>query len=459
MKYRPLNISKISDRSTLGVEPGLFSGMRLKYTALNQPEKVVCGLIVLAPLWWLWGWTYLFIIFAAGVFAYEWRSTGTIALRSPSAIVVFGLCFGCCGMINSFFYLQLNGIAFGPRQILGLFESWIIPSMLLWYIQSKRLKIRLEPLAWAFSVLVGEMLLVLLIALVVFQQQEYQPLRSIFGWLTNKSTAYAHGMGNTNYLLPYFALDESFIPGLVRYIFFFPGPEALALMAGFIVLLALDLKNRTWSGTLFACAYFISLLSGTRSVLVSLFLVVILRYVLTAGKTFGLALVLTVMAAASFATFSLPPTSNFVFDGVKQVAQQVDSARADSTAGRSAIYRQTWQRIVNAPNRELFLGHIVPGESVTPYYKPAKIGTHSFYLSTLLYRSGIIGTLIFIGFWANVWWWFIRTRHTRPLCCLLVLVLFSLTFTVMELERPVMPLILLCSMLQQPNLSLTRRSR
>ncbi|MEM6613039.1 MAG: hypothetical protein AAF652_12460, partial [Cyanobacteria bacterium P01_C01_bin.72] len=310
-----------------------------------------------------------------------------------------------------------------------------------------------QPIAWAFSILVAQMMLVLLVSLVVFQQADYAPMRSLFGVIAGKSTEFVHGAGNTNYLLPYLALDEGFIPGLVRYIFFFPGPEALALITGFIALLALDIKNRSWSMILFAGAYFISLLSGTRSVLVSLFLVIILRYFITAGKTFGVPLMLAVMSAISFATFSFPPSSNLIFDSVEQIVQEVDSARADSTAGRSAIYSQTWRKITLASEPELFLGHVVPGESVTPYYEPAKIGTHSFYLSTLLYRSGVIGTLIFFGFWASVWWWFYRTRRLRPLCCCLVLVLFSLTFTVMELERPVMPLILLCSMLQQPKLS------
>lgn len=456
MKYRLLNIS---DRPNALAEPELFDGLKLQFAALNQTERVVCGLIVLTPLWWLWGWSYLIILLGLVIFGYEWRQTGSLSLKSPGAMVILALCFGSYSIITSIFYLKLNGIAFGPRQILGIVESWIVPAFLLWYIQSKRLKIRLQPLAWAFSLLVGEMMVVLLISLVVFQQADYAPLRSLFGVIGGKSTEFVHGAGNTNYLLPYLALDEGFVPGLVRYIFFFPGPEALALITGFIALLALDLKNRGWSWVLFAGAYFISLLSGTRSVLVSLFLVIILRYFITAGKTFGLALMLAVMAAISFATFSFPPSSNLIFDSVEQVVQEVDSARADSTEGRSEIYSQTWRKITLASEPELFLGHVVPGESVTPYYEPAKIGTHSFYLSTLLYRSGVIGTLIFLGFWASVWVWFYSTRQIRPLCCCLALVLFSLTFTVMELERPVMPLILLCSMLEQPSLSLTRRSR
>ena len=391
----------------------------------------------------------LSLLLTLSVFAYEIKQKGGLSLDSPSWTVGWALAFGFYTVIVGYFYLTSNNISFSPRQILGAVESWIAPGFLLWYIQSKGLKVRLQVVAWAFSVIVALMLVVFLVSVLVFQQADYVPLRSIFGFITGKSTEFEHGLGNSNYLIPYFAKDESFIPGLVRYVFFFHGPESLALTSGFVALLALDLKNRTWSLGLFAAAYFVSLLSGTRSVFVSLILVVVLRYVITAGKTFGVALIMTLLASISFATFTLPVTSNLVFDTVDRAVQGVNEARADSSQGRGEIYTETWQRVVNAPDVELMFGHVIPGETVTPTYEPAKIGTHSFYLSSLLYRGGVFGTLIFIGYWGTLCWRFCQNQHRQPLCCLLALVLFSLTFCVMELERPVMPLILLCSMLEQ----------
>ncbi len=441
----------VSDRHNFNqdVAQKLFSGLKLRFSALSRIETIVCWLIILTPLWWLWGWSYLFIVLTLATFAYEIKQSGSLSLDTPSWVVVWALCFGCYSIIAGYAYLKSNNIIFSPRQMLGVVDSWLTFALLTWYIQSKKLKIRLQVVAWSFSVLVILMLGVFLVSLVVFKQADYLPLRSLFGLLTDKGTVFEHGLGNSNYLIPYFATDESFIPGLVRYVFFFHGPESLALVAGFIALLALDLKNRPWSLTLFAGAYFISLLSGTRSVLVSLVLVVVFRYVITAGKTFGVALILTVMATVSFATFSFPPTSNLLFDSIEQTAQEVNDTRADSSQGRGEIYVQTWEKIVNAPDLELLFGHVVPGESVTPNYEPAKIGTHSFYLSTLLYRSGIIGTIIFLVFWVTLFWWFYSTQTTRPLCCLLVFILFTLTFTVMELEGSVMPIILICSMLEK----------
>ncbi|MDJ0593515.1 MAG: hypothetical protein QNJ72_26600 [Pleurocapsa sp. MO_226.B13] len=426
----------------------LFSGIRLRFSVLNQTEKVVCFLIVLIPVWWLWGWSYLLIPLTLSIFAYEIKQTGKLSLNQPSLIAILAFSFGLYVIITSYFYLEYNDIAYSPRTILSKVDSWLASALLLWYIQSNNIRIRLQVVAWAFSVVIVQITIVLLVSLIIYQQRDYVPLQSLFGFITGKSADFEHGLGNSNYLIPYFPTDESFIPGLVRYVFFFHGPESLALVAGFITLLALDLKNSTWSLLLFGSSYFISLLSGTRSVFVALFLVFILRYIITIGKTFGIALVLAMMAAVSFSTLSLPLTSNIVFDRLEQTAQSVGEARADSTEGRSKIYTQTWKKIVNAPNTEFFWGHKVPGENVTAY-PTAKIGSHSFYLSTLLYRSGLFATIIFVFYWIALIWWFYSTRASRPLSCLMILTLFSLTFCVMELEQPVMPIILICSMLRK----------
>lgn len=431
-----------------GIDSELFSGIRLRFSALNQTEKVVCLLIVLIPVWWLWGWSYLFTLLTFSVFAYEIKQTGELSLNKPSAIVMLGFCFGLYTIIISYFYYEFNDLAYGARTFLTKIDSWFMSSLLLWYIQSKNLRIRLEVIAWAFSVVIVQMMIVLLVSLVIYQQRDYLPMRSIFGFVTGKSAVFESGIGRSNYLMPYDARDESFIPGIVRYAFFLHGPVALAVFTAFIGLVALDLKNRTWSLLLFGSSYFISLLSGTRSVFVALIIILILRYVVTIGKTFGVALVLAAIATVTFSVFSLPLTSNMIFNNVEQAGQSVYEARADSSAARGKIYSQTWKELLDASNQQLFWGHIAEGENVTSY-ATAKVGSHSLYLS-LLYRSGLIATIIFISYWTALIWWFFSTRDSRPLSCLMILALFTLTFAVMELEQPVIPTILICSMLRKP---------
>ena len=431
------------------IDSELFSGKKIRFSALNQTEKVVCLLIVLTPLWWLWGWSYLLLILTLSVFAYEIKQKKELSLKRPSAIAILTLCFGLYTIITSYFYYEFNDLTYGPRLFLFIIDSWIASAFLLWYIQSKNLQIRFSVVAWAFSIVVIEMLVVLLVSILIYQQKDYAPLRSIFAFITGKSAVFERGLGNRNYLIPYFASDEGFIPGFVRYVFFFEGPEALALVAGFITLIALDIKNNTWSLLLFGSSYFISLLSGTRSVFFALIIILLLRYIVTvtAGKTFGIALILAMMAAVSFSVFSLPLTSNIVFDNVEQASESVYEARADSSEARGKIYAQTWKEIVDAPNTELFWGHIIQGENVTSH-PTAKVGSHSFYLSTLLYRSGLIGTILFFVYWASLIWWFFSTRDSRPLCCLMIFVLFSLIFSIMEFEQCVLLIVLICSMVR-----------
>lgn len=436
----------IENKSSIDSE--LFSGIRLRFSALNQTEKVVCLAIVLIPVWWLWGWSYLLTLLTLSVFAYEIKQTGGLSLSKPSAIVILGFCFGLYGILASYFYFEFNDITYGARTFLIRIEFWFMSSLLLWYIQSKKLKIRLQVVAWAFSVVIVQMAILLLVSLVVYQQKDYLPMRSLFGFVTGKSAVFESGIGRSNYLMPYDARDESFVPGLVRYAFFMHGPVALGVFTAFISLVALDLKNHTWSLLLFSSSYFISLLSGTRSVFVALLLILILRYVVTIGKTFGVALVLAMMAAVSFSVFSLPLTSNIVFDNANQATQSVYEARADSSEARGKIYAQTWKEILNASTQQLIWGHIVDGENVTSY-ATAKVGSHSFYLS-LLYKSGLIATIIFICYWTALVWWFFSTRDSRPLSCLMILALFTLSFTVMEMEQPVIPTVLICSMLKKP---------
>ncbi len=216
---------------------------------------------------------------------------------------------------------------------------------------------------------------------------------------------------------------------------------------GFVCLLSLDIKNRFWSTFLLLGSVFLLLTSGTRSVWVSLPIVLIVRYLLTAGKVFGGAFVCGLLAIVSL-SMSVPVISNAVADNVLNTAEKTANARADSTEVRGEIYRLTIKGIENSDNSQFVFGHVFNGEGVLPGYKPAQVGTHSFILGTLLYRGGLVGTAFFATFWISLLWWLYKTRYDRP-SCLFVFVLFSLTFATMELEMPVLPITLLCIMLRK----------
>lgn len=75
---------------------------------------------------------------------------------------------------------------------------------------------------------------------------------------------------------------------------------------------------------------------------------------------------------------------------------------SDSTGGRLALYRQTWDAALDAP----LLGHGAPrlSESVGVY-----MGTQG-YVWTILFSYGLVGLVLFLGYlWGSVWW----TRGVR----------------------------------------------
>ncbi len=431
-------------------DESLFSGIWLKWSSLTKAEKVVCLVISLIPLWWLLGWKHLFFFLGIGLFAYDFWRDKELRLTRPSIPVIFGLSFFLYSLLIRYLYGLYTGDSMSPNSILSVLNTWAGPSLMIWYIQSRNIRIRWQVIAWSFSVVVGLMIFFWGVIFFLWQQGSYVPPRSLYGLLTGKSVTYVPGAGNSNYLIPYFFTDESFIPGMVRYVYFFPGPESLGLTVGFISLLSLDLKNKLWSVALFSASIFILLTSGTRSVTLALPIVFILRYILVAGKSFGLWTVCALLAVLSFSTFSIPPVTNAVFDGLNKTAEVTANARADSTAIRGKIYRLTIERISSASNLQFFLGHVVRKEGVLPGYEPAKVGSHSFILGSLLYRLGVVGTLIFAIFWSSLLWTVYQKRKTKPLAYLLVFVVFTLTFIVMELELPVMPITVLAVAVYKP---------
>ncbi|MGJ3245674.1 MAG: hypothetical protein ACFE0I_06310 [Elainellaceae cyanobacterium] len=448
-------LSKQSDTEKGIRNEPLFSGGLLQWRVLTQSEKVVSASIVLIPLWWLLGWPHMPVLMVMGLIGYDYWQHKKIRLKFPSLPVISLFAFCLYTLFSRYFSTIYDGGSLSPNAIFSALNPYGGPAVILWYIQSHKIRGRWQVVAWSFSVVAVAMLLFWSVIYVGWGQANYDPPRSLYGILTNKSRTYVPGAGNSNYLIPYFATDESLIPGLVRYIYFFPGPEALALVAGFISLLALDIKNKIWSGSLFLAACFILLTSGTRSVIVVLPLVFAVRTLFTVGKTFGFWFLCALIATLSFSSLSVPPITQTLFNTFVDTTEIVGSARADSTEVRSEIYQGTIDGILEGSERQFWLGYVKTGDTILLGYDPARIGTHSFWLGTLLYRAGVIGSLIFLVFWVSIIWTVYQERSTKPVVCLLTFLLFMLTFMVMEIEMPVMPIALLCVVMHQSKPSST----
>lgn len=436
----------ISSTSTPSSE-NLLQGIFLRWELLTQSEKVACLGIALVPLWWLWGWSFLFVLLAAGIVSYEYYYHRKIQLQRPSLLIFAFLAYGLYDLIGSVFYSQYHSSSIGIRDLTDQFETVFAPSFILWYVQSRNIRVRLTVVAWAFSIVVASMIIAWLYGVIVMRQAQFVHPRSLFGLLTKKPPIYEPGLGNTNYLIFYRASDKS-VPGFVRFFLFFHGPESLALATAFIALLALDIKNRIWSIGLFCGSGLMLLMSGTRSTWLALPTVILIRWLVKTGAKQGLWLVLALITFCS-CLFMLPPVTDFLSDVSAKTAQSSNELRGDSSDVRAEIYRRTSERVLNSSDWQLIMGHTVPGETVLREYEPAKVGTHSFYLGTLLYRQGLVGTGLFILYWFSLGAWLYRTRHGRPIAALLIIVLITFTFSVMAYESIVNPIILVCAVTRQ----------
>jgi hypothetical protein len=426
----------------------LSESCHLVWYRLTRAEKVVVACICLIPLWWLLGWSYLFLLLAGSVYLYEFCSQGKIRLSAPHPFVILMVFYGLHSLISEYFYASLHQVSMSIRDWVGAVNSWIATGLVLWYIQSKPIRTRPLVVAGAFAFVVALMLVFWGVIYFVWQQADYSPTRSLFGILAGKGEVYEPGVGNNNFLIPYFANDHS-IPGMVRYVFFFYGPESLALALCFICLLALELKHPWAAVALFSGAAFLLLLSGTRSVWIVLPTVLAIHWLLKAGQLMGSWLVCALIAVTSFTTLSIPSVTNQVLTQIDQTTSATAELRGNSTEVRNEIYQRTWSAILDADDTRLLFGHVNPGETVLPGYAPAKVGSHSFYLGSLLYRKGLMGTGIFLAFWAALIQWFYQTRRGRPSCCWLMLAVFSVTFCVMEWESVVTPLLLVMATLRE----------
>jgi hypothetical protein len=426
----------------------LFSGIWIRWRRLTDAEKLVSASIILTPVWWFIGWGFFMMLFVGSILTYQFLRQGELRLRRPSLVVFSLVTFSLYSFISLFFYKSYNGERFIPSDFVAFLSGWFCPAIMLWYITSNKIRVRLSVIAWAFSVLVAEMFITWLFIVIVLRQGSYTIPLNLAGILTGAGP-FEPAKGTGNYLRAYLPTDVS-IPGMSRYIFFFAGPEALAVVAGSISILALDIKNRLWSRLLFASAFFLMLLSGTRSSWLAMPTVLILRFLVKASKAGGLMIICALIAVLSFTTLSLPSVTDVLLKTTAEKSQATGELRGNSTEVRSEIYRRTRERISEASEQNLFLGHVIPGETVLPEYPPAMVGTHSFILGALLYRSGLIGTSIFSVYWLSLIVWFFNTRANRPMSCLLIHIFFSYCFAVMELESTVMPVTLICALIYEP---------
>lgn len=417
----------------------LFHGIWLRWGALTQTEKVVCAGIILIPLWWFIGWGLMVFFWLIGVAIYELCYHRKIRLSRPTPEVVAFIIFSFYRTIS----YALNAPVIVPRVLIDPILTLTCGGLLLWYIQSHNIRVRLQVVAWAFSVLICMMVLWWLFFHFVLSEPYYVPPRTLFAVITNKGTYDPSKLGSVgNYLVPY-NLNSQGLGGLLRYTFFFPHPTVSSFAIGFAGLIALDLKNRWWSLPIVTACTFLILVCQARNAWLALSIVLIVRWLITTGKTGGLAFLLSLFAITSFTTLSLPSVTDWISDTYTNTVEATSNFRKDSTDTRSEVYYKTWNKVVEEP----FLGHGVNGPPVQPGYEFATIGSESFILGNLLYKSGVLGTGVFLTFYISLLTRLYNTRGDRPLSCFLMLLYFSLASLFTEFLVPEGFIVMLCTML------------
>ncbi len=439
MKQKSLSIAT----SPIVKDDALFSGIWIRWQNLTIPERLVCANIVLLPAWWVAGlYTYMLTFIFIGVAIYEKNHYDKLRLKSPSITVKALFAFGAYTLIS----VVLNDRSTSITSLLRIALFWFVPALLLWYIQSNNIKVRFQAVAWACSVSVIQMLALWLVIHFGLSERSYAPPQSLFGLVTGKEEEYESGSGYGNYLMPYTPHDKVF-GNLSRFSFFFLYPELGALVISYIGFIALDIKNRRWSGLLFCGCLFLLFISGTRSVWITFPVVLALRYLFTIGKVWGSSILFGLLAVTSFITLSLPAVTDLITNTYTGTVKATTSFRANSSEVRQLIYQRTLERIPD----NFFLGHGVAGPTVLPGFAPARIGSHSFILGTLLYRSGLVGTGIFLVFWVSLISWFYNTRNDRPVSSYCLILLVTLCASSMDLAGALLPLILLlCILVRLP---------
>jgi hypothetical protein len=406
----------------------IFAPFLIQWVDLTQSEKVVGLLVALCPMLWILGWNYVMVFLPMMLFLWHYWTGQRLQLTRPSWVVFFAFFYQVYRFVIG---VITRADASVPRMILGGCTA-VSFCFLLWYTESNRIRVRPRVVAWALVILAAEMLLFWLVMQGILGAPTFQPPRTLFAQLTAKGEEYIPGMGNANYLIPYWADD--FLPGGgKRFSFFFPYPEDFALVTGLMGLVALDANDAKRTPWLLAASVFLLFLSGTRSNWLIFPFIFVLRYLVIATKQRGGKILLLALGAAlSFALLSLPAMTDGLSDAIANLSTSTGNFRQDSTEVRSLIYQRTWESIVDETDHRLWLGRGQPGETVLPGYAPAQVGTHSFILGSLLYRAGLIGLGLFSCFWVGLISKIYQTRQLRPLSALLMLLYLSLTFITMD---------------------------
>ncbi|NEQ52042.1 MAG: O-antigen ligase family protein [Leptolyngbya sp. SIO3F4] len=441
------NLSLYSSQATVS----LLRGWQIRWQALTLSEKVVCANIVLIPLWWIAGlYRYWALLLCFGILCHDYLRYRKLQLRRPNFMVACLLLF-CTYQCIGLFLFSLSTSLVNVTTLIRTSIFWFPPAFILWYAKSNNIKVRFEVIAWACSVLAFEMFVFWLAAQAIFKGNSYDPPRTIFSLLVgNASGSYASGKGLENYLIPYAIKekDVSIIFGLPRWNFFFVTPETGAIVSAFLSLVALDISQRRWSISLLFISLFFVLMGGTRSIWLGLPLVIIMRCSITLGKNKKLFIPLAVLAFISFSFLAVPTITAPLAKVYSEAFDSVSSYRGTSTDVRGEIYLRTLEAI---PNR-LFWGHWVRGESVLAGSELARVGSHSFILSSLLYRLGLVGTSLFLLFWLALVVELFRTLSVRPLFAPCVITLYCLLSIPMEFGvMPSTMIVLLSTLVYQPN--------
>jgi O-Antigen ligase len=419
-----------------------LQGYGIRWKTLTRAEQVVCTGIVLIPLWWALGWTWTLFTLLVGIAIHDLFHHGSLRLKHPTLETIALLAFGFYFFINS----NLKTAVLSPSSLGLPISLWISGGLALWYIQSNNIRVRPQVMAWAFSISIVQMIAFWLVIHFVLSEPSYTPYRTLFGLLTDKGEKFIPGVGNANYMNPYAPYDRG-LGGFARFSFFFAHASTCAMLVGFAALLSLELKNRTWSICMVLGCLFLLFLTQTRSAWLAFPVVITLRYFSTRSKVVLFALI----SAISFAVLSFPPVTALL-DNYTEAIQATNNLRRDSSEVRNLIYQRTLERIPE----ELLIGHGVNGPTVLPGFDAGRIGSHSFYLGTLIYKSGVLGTATFLIFLAALSIWLAKTKTNRPICCFLVLLYIGLNLLVEEAETVTMLLFLLCILLQEPEIVPTR---
>jgi len=420
----------------------LFFWCWMRWGALTAGERFVCAFIMLIPVLWVVGiYKYMTFLLLLCIAIYEWWKHGEIRLKLPTmpAIALFG--FG----IYRIAQILINYDVPGRGSVSSIFITWFSYALLLWYIQSNNVRLRLEAIAWACTVSMVQMLGFWLLLQYVLPISLFQPpnIPTLFGAVTGKATA-------ENLLAPY----EGDISGYYRPSLFFVSAQLFALITGCIGLIALEIKNRIWSLLLLLASVFLIVISLSRGIWIAFPLAVWFRYLISAYSQPRIRLILfAVMAVASFAVLSIAPFTHFLVSSYTDITAQVSQFRASSTEWRAEIYRQTWEAFLENP----IWGEAGKGQPVSMVAggEVNTVGSHSVILGSLLYGNGLIGTGIFAVFWISLFVWLYKTRSGRPLTGFCVMIMFTFAAaTVGAMWFSPFPalIVLLCVAIRQPKL-------